>query len=90
MCFLRKNCNLYCANTDRPSINPVVLFKLVESLDNLKSIRKTYEKIKVDAEYRWFLGIHFDEDIPLYSTFSQSYIGRFKGTDIFEKIFINI
>jgi len=83
---------LYCADNGRPSIDPVVLFKLVfiEALDGLKSMRKTCEKIKVDAEYRWFLGIPFGEDTPHYSTFSQNYIRRFKGTDIFEKIFVNI
>ena len=84
--------DLYCADNGRPSIDPVVLFKLVfiEALDGLKSMRKTCEKIKVDAEYRWFLGIPFGEDTPHYSTFSQNYIRRFKGTDIFEKIFVNI
>lgn len=37
----------------------VVLFKLVfiQTLDDLKSMRKTSEKIKVDLEYRWFLEI---------------------------------
>jgi len=84
--------DLYCADNGRPSIDPVVLFKLVfiETLDGLKSMRKTCEKIKVDAEYRWFLGIPFGEDTHHYSTFSQNYIRRFKGTDIFEKIFVNI
>lgn len=84
--------DLYCADNGRPSIDPVVLFKLVfiEALDGLKSMRKTCEKIKVDAEYRWFLGIPFGQDTPHYSTFSQNYIRRFKGTDIFEKIFVNI
>ena len=84
--------DLYCADNGRPSIDPVVLFKLVfiEALDGLKSMRKTCEKIKVDAEYRWFIGIPFGEDTPHYSTFSQNYIRRFKGTDIFEKIFVNI
>ena len=83
---------LYCEDNGRPSIDPVVLFKLVfiEALDGLKSMRKTCEKIKVDAEYRWFLGIPFGYDTPHYSTFSQNYIRRFKGTDIFEKIFVNI
>lgn len=83
---------LYCENNGRPSIDPVVLFKLVfiEALDGLKSMRKTCEKIKVDAEYRWFLCIPFGYDTPHYSTFSQNYIRRFKGTDIFEKIFVNI
>ena len=84
--------HLYCEDNGRPSIDPVVLFKLVfiEALDGLKSMRKTCEKIKVDAEYRWFLGIPFGRPTPHYSTFSQNYIRRFKGTDIFEEIFVNI
>lgn len=83
---------MYCLDNGRPSIDPVILFKLVfiQALDGLKSMRKTCEKIKVDAEYRWFLGIPFGEDTPHYSTFSQNYIRRFQGTDIFEKIFVNI
>src|SRR5690554_3783474 len=49
----------YSENNGRPSIDPIVLFKLVfiQTLDGIKSMRKTCEKIKVDAEYRWFLGI---------------------------------
>ena len=48
---------LYCEDNGKPSIDPVVLFKLVfiQALDGIKSMRKTCEKIKVDAEYRWFL-----------------------------------
>ena len=82
---------LYCENNGRPS-DPVILFKLVfiQAIDGLKSMRKTCEKAKVDLEYRWFLGIPLGEDTPHFSTFSQNYIRRFKGTDIFEKIFVNI
>ena len=74
---------MYCAMNGRPCIDPVVLFKLVfiQALDGLKSMRKTCEKIKVDAEYRWFLGIPFGEPTPHYSTFSQNYIRRFQGTN---------
>ena len=84
--------DLYCVNNGRPCIDPVVLFKLVfiQALDGLKSMRKTCEKIKVDAEYRWFLKIPFGESTPHYSTFSQNYIRRFKDSDVFEKIFVNI
>lgn len=83
---------LYCENNGRPSIDPVVLFKLVfiQALDGIKSMRKTCEKIKVDAEYRWFLGIPYGTDTPHFSTFSKNYERRFKGTEIFENIFINI
>ena len=84
--------DLYSENNGRPSIDPVVLFKLVfiQALDGIKSMRKTCEKIKVDAEYRWFLGIPFGQDTPHFSTFSKNYERRFKGTSIFEDIFINI
>ena len=83
---------LYCENNGRPSIDPVVLFKIVfiQALDGIKSLRKTCAKIKVDAEYRWFLGIPFGKDTPHFSTFSKNYERRFKDSDIFEKIFINI
>ena len=84
--------DLYCENNGRPSIDPVVLFKLVfiQALDGIKSMRQTCKKVKVDAEYRWFLGIPFGEDTPHFSTFSKNYERRFKGTTIFEDIFINI
>lgn len=84
--------NLYCEDNGRPSIDPVVLFKLVfiQTLDGIKSMRKTCEKIKVDAEYRWFLGIPYGKETPHFTTFSKNYERRFKGTDIFENIFINI
>ena len=84
--------DLYCDNNGRPSIDPVVLFKIVfiQALDGLKSMRQTCKKIKVDAEYRWFLGIPFGVDTPHFSTFSKNYERRFKDNDIFEKIFINI
>lgn len=84
--------DLYCEDNGRPSVDPVVLFKLVfiQALDGLKSMRKTCEKIKVDAEYRWFLGIPFGTDTPHFSTFSKNYERRFKGTNVFEDIFINI
>ena len=84
--------DLYCCTNGRPSIDPVVLFKLVfiEALEGLKSMRKTCEKIKVDAEYRWFLGIPFGKSTPHYSTFSQNYIRRYAGTEVFENIFVKI
>ena len=83
---------LYCENNGRPSIDPIVLFKIVfiQALDGIKSMRKTCKKIKVDAEYRWFLGIPFGYDTPHFSTFSKNYERRFKRTKIFENIFVKI
>ena len=82
----------YCLDNGSYSLDPIVLFKLVfiQAIDGIKSMRQLCKKIKVDAEYRWFLGIPFGIDTPHFSTFSKNYERRFKGTDIFEKIFINI
>ncbi len=84
--------DLYCEKNGRPSIDPVVLFKIVfiQAIDGLKSMRQTCKKIKVDAEYRWFLGIPFGTDTPHFSTFSKNYERRYKETDIFEEIFVEI
>ena len=83
---------LYSEDNGRPSIDPVVLFKIVfiQALDGIKSMRQTCKKIKVDAEYRWFLKIPFGEETPHFSTFSKNYERRFKDSDIFEEIFVNI
>ena len=66
--------DLYCSDNGRTSIDPVVLFKLVfiQALDGLKSMRQTCKKIKVDAEYRWFLGI------PGFQIKEKNYIKREK------------
>src|SRR5574344_585952 len=84
--------DLYCDNNGRPSVDPVVLFKIVfiQAFDGLKSMRQTCKKLKVDAEYRWFLRIPFGIDTPHFSTFSKNYERRFKDSDIFEEIFVEI
>ena len=84
--------NLYCEDNGRPSVDPVVLFKIVfiQAIEGIKSMRQTCKKIKVDAEYRWFLGIPFGQDTPHFSTFSKNYERRFKNSKIFEEIFIEI
>ncbi len=83
---------LYCEDNGRPSVDPVVLFKIIfiQTIDGLKSMCQTCKKIKVDAEYRWFLGIPFGQDTPHFSTFSKNYERRFKDSTIFEDIFSNI
>ena len=82
----------YCKNNGKYSLDPVVLFKLVfiQAIDGIKSMRQLCKKIKVDAEYRWFIGFPFGVDTPHFTTFSKNYERRFKGTDVFENIFINI
>ena len=76
----------------RPSIDPVILFKMIfiNYVFGIHSMRKTCEEIKVNLAYRWFLGISLEEDVPNYSTWSQNYIRRYGDSDIFDRIFERI
>lgn len=84
--------DLYCADNGRPSIDPVVLFKivLIQYLFGIRSMRQTIKEIEVNMAYRWFLGYDMLEPIPHFSTFGKNYVRRFADTDIFEKIFERI
>jgi len=82
----------YCANNGRPSIAPVVLFKivLIQYTFGIRSMRQTIKEIEVNVAYRWFLGYGLTEPIPHFTTFGKNYIRRFANTDIFEQIFNKI
>ena len=83
--------NLY-SDVGRPSIDPVVLFKMIfiNIIFGIGSMRKTCREIQVNLAYRWFLGISMDEKVPNYSTWSQNYIRRYSDSEVFEKIFDHI
>lgn len=83
---------LYCTDNGRPSIDPVVLFKivLIQYLFGIRSMRQTIREIEVNIAYRWFLGYSLDDRIPHFTTFGKNYERRFKNTDIFENIFQHI
>ena len=82
----------YCEDNGRPSIDPVVLFKLVfiQHLFGIRSMRQTIKEVEVNIAYRWYLGYDLLESIPHFSTFGKNYSRRFAGTDIFEQIFERI
>jgi len=83
---------LYCEDNGRPSIDPVVLFKivLVKHIFGIRSMRQTIKEIEVNMAYRWFLGYGMTEQIPHFTTFGKNYERRFADSDIFEKIFEHI
>ena len=83
---------LYCEDNGRPSIDPVVLFKivLIQYTFGIRSMRQTMKEIEVNMAYRWSLGYGMNEGLPHFTTFGKNYVRRFAGTDIFEKIFERI
>ena len=82
----------YSSNMGRPSIDPVMLIKivLIQYLYGIRSMRQTIKEIEVNVAYRWFLGLDLTQKVPHFSTFGKNYTRRFKDTDLFEQIFIKI
>ena len=75
----------------RPSIDPVVLFKIhiLKFLFHEDSIRRTYENLKYNNLYRWFIGYGLNEKVPEHSTYSQNYKRKFSKLekDILQTVF---
>lgn len=91
--FIRERVkHLYSDCKGRPSIDPVVLFKIVfiQFLFGIKSMRQTIKEIEVNMAYRWFLKIGITDEVPHFSTFGKNYKRRFEGSRIFEEIFDEI
>ena len=70
---------LYSKDNGRPSVDPVVLFKmvLIQHLYGLPSLRRTAEEVRVNVAYRWFLGYTLMEETPHFSTVSYNFRHRF-------------
>ena len=70
---------LYSEDNGRPSIDPVVLFKmvLIQHLYGLPSLRRTADDVSLNVAYRWFLGYTLQEETPHFSTVSYNFRHRF-------------
>lgn len=79
---------LYCSDNGRPSIDPVVLFKMViiQLLYGIPSLRRTAAEVRVNVAYRWFLGYKLTDETPHFSTLSYNFKNRFTAETI-DKIF---
>ena len=79
---------LYCEDNGRPSIDPVVLFKmvLIQHLYGLPSLRRTADEVSANNCYRWFLGYPLQEETPHFSTVSYNFRHRFTEETV-DKVF---
>ncbi|MEQ8199786.1 MAG: IS1182 family transposase [Syntrophomonadaceae bacterium] len=82
---------LYATN-GRPSIDPVVLIKmlLIGYMYGIKSERRLEQEVNLNIAYRWFCGLQLTDRVPDHSTFSQNRRRRFRTSDIFQEIFYEI
>ncbi len=88
--FTRDLCKDYYSHTGQPSVDPVVIFKmmLLGYLFGITSERKLAENCGLNLAYRWYLGYDFDEPTPNHSVISKARV-RF-GKEVFEGFFQRI
>src|SRR2546427_3905878 len=88
--FVRGLTRQHYSHTGKPSVDPVVLFKLnlLGYLFNISSERRLCQEAGVNLAWRWFLGYELDEAIPDHSVLSKAR-GRF-GPVVYERFFRHI
>ena len=85
--FVRDLVTPYYAGGGRPSIDPVVFFKLhlIMFFEGLRSERHLLEIANLNLAHRWYIGYHLDEPLPDHSTLSK--IRTRLGLSVFRRFF---
>src|SRR3954465_15059867 len=80
----------YAADVVRPSIDPIVLVKLmlVGALEGIDSMRELLRVAAVRVDIRRFLGYGFGERLPVHQTISHAQTRRFVDARLFERLFL--
>jgi transposase len=88
--FVRDWARELYAERGRPSIDPVVYFKLqlVMFFEGIRSERQLIETASLNLAHRWYLGYALHETLPDHSSLTR--IRQRLGIDIFERFFEQI
>jgi transposase len=75
------------ATNGRPSIDPVVFFRLqlIMFFEGIRSERRLIETAGLNLAHRWYLGYHLDEALPDHSSLTR--IRDRLGRDVFQRFF---
>ena len=85
--FVRRLCRRYYSHTGQPSVDPVVVFKmlLLGYFYGITSERRLAEECSLHLAFRWYLGYDLDEPTPNHSVLSKAR-SRY-GRRVFEHFF---
>jgi transposase len=85
--FVREWVHDCYAEGGRPSIDPIVSFKLqlILFFEGIRSERKLMETVALNLAHRWYLGYALDEPLPDHSSLTRIRIRL--GLPIFERFF---
>jgi transposase len=87
--FIRAAAAPYYAEHGRPSVDPIVLVKLmlVGALEGIGSMREVLRVAALRLDLRRFLGYGLGERLPVHATVSLNQTRRFLDGRIFEQLF---
>lgn len=85
--FVRDLVKDYYSPLGRPSIDPVVYFKLqlIMFFEDIRSERKLMETVALNLAHRWYLGYDLAEKLPHHSSLTK--IRQRYGVVVFQKFF---
>jgi transposase len=74
----------------RPSIDPVIFFKLqlILFFEGLRSERQLMQTVALNLAHRWYLGYHLDEPLPDHSSLTR--IRERLGLALFQRFFVHV
>lgn len=81
----------YCVDNGRPSIDPIMLFKMmfIGYLYGIRSERQLEQEVQLNNAYRWFVGLGLTDRVPDHSTLSLNR-KRLQDTQVVQDIFDHI
>ena len=88
--FVRELANVFYSHIGRPSVDPVVFFKLqlIAFFEGIRSERQLMETVNLNLAHRWFFGYDLDEPVPDHSSLSK--IRERFGLEVFQLFFEHI
>ena len=87
--WVHKELAPYYSRTGRPSIDPVLMIRLliVGYVFAIRSERRLCTEVQVNLAYRWFCRLGIEDNIPDHSVFSRARHERFRESDALRRVF---
>jgi transposase len=87
--WLRRELAPYYSHTGRPSIDPVLLIRMLilGYVFAIRSERALCREVQVNLAYRWFCGLSIEDKIPDHSAFTRARNERFRDGSVFRRLF---
>ena len=87
--WVHKELAPYCSHTGRPSIDPVLMIRMliVGYMFAIRSERRLCSEVQVNLAYRWFCKLGIEDGIPDHSVFSRARHERFRQSDALRRVF---